>query len=180
MSAASLISGAMPEVDGGAVILHGGIPDTTVTLLKPPVATGGYGGVVLKWPGNRLAGRSAVPDPAYCGCVIPATDGGTAPAEIVAPASGPTGTGTGAVPDVGGKVGGAVAPMGGGPADQVRLNFAPVPAPLVETWATGFGGMVLMSALPAAWIVTEATLVVVSVVTLTMTPLPRVIVSLRA
>ena len=51
----------MPETVGGCVILQGGIPEMTVTLLKAPLTTGGYGGLVLKWPGNRFAGVVALP-----------------------------------------------------------------------------------------------------------------------
>ena len=90
----------------------------------------------------------------------------------------PGGTGTGVAPTVGGKVGGAVAPIGGAPALQVRLNWAPVPAPLVETCPTGLAGIVLMSALPAAWIETDAILLPVMVVALRTTPSGRVTVSL--
>ena len=61
MLAASFTSGAMPETVGGCVILQGGIPETTVTLLKAPLTTGGYGGLVLKWPGNRFGGVVALP-----------------------------------------------------------------------------------------------------------------------
>ena len=46
---------------------------------------------------------------------MPATEGGTPAGEITMAANGPTGTGTGVAPEVGGKVGGGVAPMGGAP-----------------------------------------------------------------
>lgn len=57
----------------------------------------------------------ALPEP-NCGCGTPATDGGTAGGPMaIGSASGPTGTGTGAVLlPVGGKVGGGGTPTVGG------------------------------------------------------------------
>ena len=111
---------------------------------------------------------------------MPATDGGTPAGAMTIVAEVPGGTGTGVAPEVGGKVGGGVAPMGGAPKAQVRLNFAPVPEPVVETCATGLGGSASKLALPPLVTDTEAILLPVMVVALRTTPLVRATLSLRA
>lgn len=86
------------------VAVDGGLPVPIIAVLANTI--GGEGEVVEKL-GNKLAAVGTVPLPVLnTGCVIPATEGGTAALATAGPTSGPIGTATGVVLEpVGGKVG---------------------------------------------------------------------------